>query len=116
MQSSSTFWIIFIFRQDQRYIEKMRLCFLLCLMVPLSLRQMQGLPGARGETGLPGQRGARGPRGPTGLSGPTGPPGYSGPRGEPGPPGPVIMCGQDLFGSVGRDVERLMKISAKLDV
>ncbi|MED6289047.1 hypothetical protein CHARACLAT_032325 [Characodon lateralis] len=85
----------------------MRLCFLLCLMVPLSHRQMQGLPGARCETGLPG------PPGPIGMKGF---PGTSGQRGEPGPPGPVIMCGQDLFGSVRRDVERLMKMSAKLDV
>ncbi|MEQ2242370.1 hypothetical protein ILYODFUR_035252, partial [Ilyodon furcidens] len=93
--------------QDQHYIEKMRLCFLLCLMVPLSHSQMQCLPGAKGDTGPAGQFGPRGP------AGPAGPSGFPG---QPGPPGPVTTCEQDLFGSVGRDVERLMKISAKLDV
>ncbi|KAK5606262.1 hypothetical protein CRENBAI_024407 [Crenichthys baileyi] len=57
---------------------------------------MQCLPGAKGDRGPAGQPGQPGRRG---LPGPF------------GPPGP-----KDLFASVGRDVERLMKISAKLDV
>ncbi|XP_047206396.1 mannose-binding protein C-like [Girardinichthys multiradiatus] len=82
----------------------MRLCFLLCLMVPLSHSQMRCLPGARGD---------RGPAGPAGPPGPSGPIGL---RGLTGRPGPITTCGQDLFGSIGQDVERLMKISAKIDI
>ncbi|KAK5606264.1 hypothetical protein CRENBAI_024409 [Crenichthys baileyi] len=75
-----------------------------------------GLTGKPGEPGPPGLPGEPGEPGTPGRSGPPGPPGLPGEPGEPGTPGPVIMCGKDLFGSVGRDVERLMKISAKLDL
>ncbi|KAF7198957.1 mannose-binding protein C [Nothobranchius furzeri] len=60
-----------------------------------------GSAGHAERRGFPGERG---------LSGP------AGPRGPPGPPGPVLICGRDLFGSVGQDVELLMKMTTKLEL
>ncbi|XP_036003150.1 mannose-binding protein C-like [Fundulus heteroclitus] len=86
-----------------------------CLMISMSSSQLQDPPGEKCERWLPGPPGAPGPPGPVGVpgfTGPRGPPGFQGP---PGPPGPIVTCGRDLFGSVERDIESLMKITAKLD-
>ncbi|XP_043981374.1 collectin-43-like [Gambusia affinis] len=116
-----------------------------CLMFPMSQSEEWGPPGDKSDRGPPGppgppgapgppgppgapgaQRppgyaipGAPGPLGPPGPPGPPGRPGINGPRGLPGfpgPPGPVIVCGRELFNSFRQDVERLMKITAKLDL
>ncbi|XP_036003163.1 mannose-binding protein C isoform X2 [Fundulus heteroclitus] len=84
-----------------------------CLMISMSSSQLQDPPGEKCERGPPGPPGPVGFPGRPGLPGPRGPRGFPGP---PGPPGPIVTCGRDLFGSVERDVESLMKIAAKLDV
>ncbi|XP_036003172.1 mannose-binding protein C isoform X3 [Fundulus heteroclitus] len=71
-----------------------------CLMISMSSSQQQGPPG---EKGVPGRPGPRGPLGALGF------------QGLVGLPGPATTCGRDLLGSVGRDVESLIKIIAKLD-
>ncbi|XP_036003147.1 collagen alpha-3(IX) chain-like isoform X3 [Fundulus heteroclitus] len=78
-----------------------------CLMISMSSSQLQDPPGEKCVKGPPG------PPGPVGLPGARGTRGI---QGLPGPPGPAVICGRDLFGSVERDVESLMKIAAKLDV
>ncbi|KAM4734278.1 mannose-binding protein C-like [Anableps anableps] len=118
----------------------MRLCFVFCvfcLMVPMSHSQLPGLhgerelpgppgapgspgilgrPGPAGEHGFPGISGLPGPPGPRGATGLPGSRGIPGERGPAGPPGPVVVCGRDLLGSVRQDLERQMKITAKLDL
>ncbi|XP_070829015.1 mannose-binding protein C-like [Chaetodon trifascialis] len=94
----------------------MRLCLLfcfLCLMAPIGYSQLQGLPGPKGDKGDPGPAGSPGP---LGKIGPPGPRGFPGPRGYPGQPGPVVMCGRDPFGPIGRDIETLQRSIAKLDL
>ncbi|XP_043981362.1 pulmonary surfactant-associated protein D-like isoform X4 [Gambusia affinis] len=75
-----------------------------------------GPPGVEGRDGAPGFPGIPGQKGDPGSTGPRGPPGMVGPPGPSGPSGPVTMCGRELFNSFTRDVERLMKITAKLDL
>uniref|UniRef100_A0A1A8IXI5 Scavenger receptor class A, member 3 n=1 Tax=Nothobranchius kuhntae TaxID=321403 RepID=A0A1A8IXI5_NOTKU len=70
----------------------------------------------QGPAGPPGPRGLAGPPGIPGIPGPVGRPGVRGMSGPLGPPGPAMMCGRDLFGSVGQDIALLMKMTTKLEL
>ncbi|XP_020516544.2 mannose-binding protein C isoform X2 [Labrus bergylta] len=107
---------------SRSFFDTMRLCllsYIVCLMAPVCLSQLQGCPGPKGERGFPGLPGVNGRPGSPGLSGIPGlkgDKGYSGLPGEPGRPGCSGICLQDIVASSCPDLKALEKSVVELEL